>query len=219
MFKLNTMTTKHLIFIFSIIFGNQLFAEKLSKNDSCDSVKAIFTTNTNIIEIANPLVEFTNTSQNATNYTWDFGNNYGYYSNDLNETFKLEYEIGNNIDSYLISLIASNNFGCSDTTTMELRISDEIITYIPNTFTPDGNDYNQEFKPILYSNSEPYKYSMQIFNRRGHLLFKTNDYAIGWNGFYNNKISEDGAYIWKVSFQNPNTDAIKQLTGTLFLIK
>ncbi len=54
---------------------------------------------------------------------------------------------------------------------------------LPNVFTPNGNNINDLYHPIL-----PYKFvesiEINIFNRYGELVFKTNDPIINWDGTY-----------------------------------
>ena len=54
-------------------------------------------------------------------------------------------------------------------------INDELIFYVPNTFTPDGDTYNQTFQPIFTSGYDPLVFSMLIYNRWGELLFESTD--------------------------------------------
>jgi hypothetical protein len=43
---------------------------------------------------------------------------------------------------------------------------------LPNVFTPNGDDYNDYFIPYPYSSVE--KIDLQIFNRWGMLVYKTD---------------------------------------------
>ena len=82
------------------------------------------------------------------------------------------------------------------------------IFYVPNTFTPDGDGYNQVFKPIFSTGYDPYNFQMLIFNRWGEIVFETYDVNIGWDGSYGDKglDVQDGTYIYKISFKNPVID-------------
>ncbi|HIB76094.1 MAG TPA: hypothetical protein EYO58_00470 [Flavobacteriales bacterium] len=92
-------------------------------------------------------VEFLNSSLGATMFEWDFGDN--------SSTVFIENPIHTFPDalnqSYTITLTATNEFGCSDVATLVINVRDELIFYIPNSFTPDGNSFNQSFQPIFTS--------------------------------------------------------------------
>src|SRR5690606_7439232 len=136
--------------------------------------------------------EFTNQSLHATNYEWDFGDEFG-YSNEEHPTYVYSYEES---DVYLITLIASNNIGCADTTYQEIRITEEELFYVPNTFTPDGDKFNPVFKPVITSGVDIYDYRLLVFNRWGEILFESYHPAVGWDGTYGNMPCQDGTYIW-----------------------
>ena len=54
---------------------------------------------------------------------------------------------------------------------------------------------NDVFHP--YRSENPVEYLLRIFNRNGHLIFETNDINIGWDGYYNGKICDQGVYVWR----------------------
>ena len=69
---------------------------------------------------------------------------------------------------------------------------------LPNVFTPDGSGANDLFHPLL-----PYKFidhiELEIVNRWGTVVFKTEDPAINWDG--NNidgKKCNDGVYFYSI---------------------
>ena len=66
--------------------------------------------------------------------------------------------------------------------------------HVPNAFTPNGDDLNEEFKPII----TPYlmKYDFKILNRWGEKVFDTNDPEEGWDATFKGKPVQDGAYTY-----------------------
>jgi gliding motility-associated-like protein len=84
---------------------------------------------------------------------------------------------------------------------------------IPNAFTPNNDGLNDIFKPYPISLD---KYSLNIFNKFGKLIFESNDISIGWNGVYKSKVKQD-SYIYKITFII-NGKEITQ-TGKFVLIK
>ncbi|HEV3324672.1 MAG TPA: gliding motility-associated C-terminal domain-containing protein, partial [Puia sp.] len=71
--------------------------------------------------------------------------------------------------------------------------------YFPNAFDPDGNGANHLFRPHVFG--DIIHYHLQVFNRRGQMVFATEDYSRGWNGRVNNIIQPAGTYIWISHYQ------------------
>jgi len=91
--------------------------------------------------------------------------------------------------------------------------------YIPNTFTPDGDYYNQEFKPIFQSGYDPSDYHLIIFNRWGEVLFESYDALYGWDGTYGGQLLPQGTYTWKIDFKVSANDARAQELGHVNMLR
>jgi gliding motility-associated-like protein len=105
-------------------------------------------------------------------------------------------------DTFLVSLIAQTVEGCADTVRKIILFNNDPFYYVPNTFIPDGDGRNDLWKPI-FSNIENIKrYSLQVFNRWGELIFSTDDPNMGWNGSFGDPTNmvQDGTYVWKIQF-------------------
>jgi gliding motility-associated-like protein len=92
---------------------------------------------------------------------------------------------------------------------------------VPNTFTPDGDGYNQVFKPIFSSGYDPFNFEMTIFNRWGEIVFETSDVNIGWDGSYGVEglDVQDGTYIYLITYKNPINDKRTTISGHVNLIR
>ena len=163
-------------------------------------VVANFDTEGNEWTILDPTVNFINLSDEATIYDWSFGD--GSSSVDVNP----EHNYGENADTYTVILIAANDFGCADTVRRIITIANEILFYIPNTFTPDGNAFNETFKVEFFAGYEPEDYSFLIFNRWGQLVFEAQSPSEEWDGNYQGRPVQDGTYIWKLEYRETITD-------------
>ena len=104
----------------------------------------------------------------------------------------------------LPTLIAYTASGCTDTATFIIDFEEQLIFYVPNAFTPDEDQFNQEFKPVFNSGYDVMTFHMQIFNRWGELIWESFDSNAGWDGSYglNGSKVQEGTYTWKISF-NP----------------
>jgi gliding motility-associated-like protein len=174
--------------------------------------------NTQISEFDN-IVLFDNNSLNATQFIWNFGDNSA-NSQEMNPVHQFEaLEEG----SYVVTLIASSDFGCSDTAVTVIQVIQELIYYVPNTFTPDDDVYNQTFKPVFTTGFDPYDYTLRIFDRWGELIFESHNAAIGWDGTYgqgdNVNIVEDGTYVWQIEFKTSKNDERKLVVGHINLLR
>jgi gliding motility-associated-like protein len=188
----------------------------LKNNVVCVSPQAVanFSVTPGKADISYPLFQFTNESKGATNYIWNF-------SDGLNSTATNPSHLYQNGKSGIIevTLIASNAGGCDDTIKKTIEIIENLLYFIPNTFTPDADKFNQEFRPIFTSGFDPSTYIMQVFNRWGELIFESRDSRIGWDGTYLNKLCADGVYTWKVIFDETKTGDRTVKSGTVNLLR
>jgi gliding motility-associated-like protein len=93
------------------------------------------------------------------------------------------------------------------------------LFYIPNAFTPDGDERNNTFKPIITSGVDLFNYSFYIYNRWGQVIWESYNPNTGWDGTCNAIMCQDGVYTWKLRFKTPKTDEIKQFIGNFTLIR
>lgn len=95
----------------------------------------------------------------------------------------------------------------------------ELVFYIPNSFTPDGNEHNQTWLPVFTNGFDPYDYHLQVFNRWGELVFESKDHTEGWDGTYALRPAQDGTYTYQVVFGDKQTDYKQQVFGHFGLIR
>lgn len=83
---------------------------------------------------------------------------------------------------------------------------------LPNIFTPNGDRYNQVFRPIRNCFVE--SIDMRIFNRWGELVHKTQDPEIRWNGFSQtlDRGLEAGTYYYECVVNERRLDGLEQRT-------
>jgi gliding motility-associated-like protein len=177
---------------------------------------AEFTPSPGLLSESNSTSTMVNSSTNAIAYSWNFGDGTANSTEvNPNHTFMPNFE------GYLVTLIAINEFGCTDTAYQNILFEEELIYYVPNTFTPDGDQFNQEFKPVFTSGFDPYDYNMKIYDRWGELIFESNDSEVGWNGSYGAVADrvQDGTYVWKIEFKTSKNDARKVIVGHVVVLR
>jgi trimeric autotransporter adhesin len=166
------------------------------------------------VETSNTFVNFFDNSYGAVSYQWDFSD--GGYSNLENPTHIFP---DNESGYYEVFLIVTNSDGCMDTVSRTVHVKEDLIYYVPNAFSPDGDEFNNVFKPIFTSGFDLYSYHLQIFNRWGELIFESLNYEEGWDGTYHNERLLDGTYIWKIKIKNKSTDKKMEIDGHVSLLK
>jgi gliding motility-associated-like protein len=72
--------------------------------------------------------------------------------------------------------------------------------YIPNAFSPNGDNINDIFQPVFYCDAVTV-FNMQIFDRWGNMVFETNDRLKGWNGKYGNVSMMPGVYLYTLEYK------------------
>jgi gliding motility-associated-like protein len=149
----------------------------------------------------------------ASAYSWNYGAQNGVpYLPNLGET--------------MFTVVGTSSAGCSSMDSILITViddcnpDDETIFWVPNSFTPDGDQYNQTFFPVFYSGYDPFKFELYIYNRWGELIWETHDVTVGWDGTYNNGLKcQDGIYTWKIRFKLMNNDEKRTSVGHVSLIK
>ena len=122
---------------------------------------------------------------------------------------------------FTLSVVHYSN-GCVSNpqqTVITVELCPSELFYIPNSFTPDGNEHNQTFLPIITSGVDLYSYHITIYNRWGEVIWETFDSKVGWDGTYNNVLCPDGSYTWILEFKVIDTDEKKQYHGNLTIFR
>lgn len=167
-------------------------------------------------DILDTEVQFYNNSILADYYEWNI-ENYGVL-NDFSPTITFEQEP----EVYNVELMAYTENGCKDSAYAIIDIEDVILFYVPNTFTPDFDEFNQTFQPVFTSGFDPLDFNMLIFNRYGEVVFESNDASVGWDGTYgasSTQLVKDGTYVWKIEFKETMSDKRHVHTGHINILK
>ena len=176
---------------------------------------ASFYANPGQVSTVDETTELVNESLYADSYLWNFGDG-SPASTSANPTHAFPNEQGGN---YTITLVASTNEGCRDTAVITIELLDELIFYIPNTFTPDGDIYNQTFQPVFTAGYDKYDYILYIFNRWGEMIFESHDASVGWDGTYGGTKCQEGTYTWKIEVKTLLSDERKSFVGHINLLR
>jgi gliding motility-associated-like protein len=176
--------------------ANNCFSQSNTKiNPQPIIPKASFSYNPTEVTMFNTEVFFTNSSQNATSYRWNFDD-----GTKFNTTVNPTHEFPGTANVYFVKLTAFNN-ACWDDTTIAITVIEKPIIYVPNTFTPNGDEINNTFIPVIAGGISSENYTLYIYNRWGELLFESHNKDYGWDGTYGNKLCMPDTYIWKIEYK------------------
>ena len=152
-------------------------------------------------------VTFTDLSGGATSWSWDFGD-----GSPLNNTQNPTHCYPND-STYCVYLLVQNPFGCADSIQncliLQMVIRDSLS--IPNIFTPNFDGTNDVFEIKGLQKGD----KVQIYNRWGTLLFKSQSEKQFWDGYTTSgEPCINGVYFYTITLQNGETRK-----GYLTLIK
>lgn len=174
--------------------------------------QADFYASTNQTDICNSMISFTDVSTGGSSFYYLFDDEASYsYEQNPDHLFQTD---GN----HHIEQVVTNEFGCSDTAHADIYIEPFNI-FVPNTFTPDGNEFNNTFYPVV--DLEIYEWKLTIYNRWGELIFESNDVNTGWDGTnISGEISQEGTYQWVLQYVSCEpVNPRKMLNGHVNLIR
>lgn len=106
--------------------------------------------------------------------------------------------------------------GCSATDSVTIYVEDFTIVTVPTAFTPNGDGVNDTYFILSYAVAEFYEFS--IYNRWGQQVFSTNDINGAWDGTYEGKDQDMGAYVYIVRARDLEGKDV-QLQGSFMLIR
>ena len=180
---------------------------------------AVISTDRNIVNVYENVVQFNSKlSQNGTFYKWDFGDNSS-FSNEPIVKHKYDPNVPGKFKVYLIVSNSTTNATCSDTAVTWIDFPEEVVYFIPNTFTPNGDEFNNTFQPIFTSGFDPQNYSFTIFDRWGQIVFESKNPNVGWDGSYGDKLLGNDTFVWKLGFKEKANDNEHYTTGHVNLVK
>ena len=143
-------------------------------------------------------VQFDNQSMNATGYAWSFGDDSISYDMHPVHTYP-----GPGI--YEVELVAWNGPWCPDATVTTVEIKPSFTVYVPNAFSPDRDQLNETWKPVVSDPELLDDYRLWVFSRWGEELFYTEDPEAMWigNDQEGSHYVESEMYGWQLKIRVP----------------
>ena len=151
-----------------------------------------------ITPITESTIHFIDQSEGGTSWSWAFGD--GTVSTE-------QYPFHNFQDTgtYLVYQWVFNEWGCYDTASATVTISDSYTFFPPNAFSPNEDGINDIFY-VKGTGIDPDQFNMYIYDRWGKLLFTSTDIMEGWDGTTNDddKVQPQGVYTVLVILADNN---------------
>ncbi|MFW5707008.1 MAG: PKD domain-containing protein [Bacteroidota bacterium] len=165
--------------------------------------RADFRVSPPVVQLPYEKVKMINLSSLAAFYEWHMGDGTIYYDFEPEHMYREpgHYDIRLNV--------ATDTYPqCYNTLLKQSAVVAEencmIIfpdAFTPNTSGPGDGSYiindpaNHVFYPIHTGLAD---YTLEIFNRWGEFIFRSTDVEIGWDGYFQGKLSPMDVYVWKV---------------------
>ena len=132
-------------------------------------------------DITNPVINFVDQSTGHTTGVWDFDDN----NTTLTNFGKITHRFSDqDSGTYYVELYIETDKGCAASEIKKIVIDQAFMIYIPNAFTPNNDQRNDFFKPVVNGVSE---YEFYIYSRTGQRIFYTDALDEGWNGKIDNE--------------------------------
>jgi len=175
-----------------------------------------FEANPRVTTLNNPEITFTNTSQGATSFIWNFGDpNQPSVDSSGAATVTFTYI---RPGRYSVVLFGQNDLGCADV----YVCTDCIVilprkVFLPNAFSPNGDGKNDVFRVLPVEEGTPFT-RLEVYDRWGQLVF-AGDNLPHWDGRgLDGKPLDAGTYTYKAFILVPDEGLLSH-TGVVHIVR
>jgi gliding motility-associated-like protein len=121
---------------------------------------------------------------------------------------------------FCVKLISVANYNsgistCIDSVEKCIKILPLSVCYVPSSFTPNDDNYNDVFfaKGSLIS-----EFEISIFNRWGQQIYRSYDIDNGWDGNFGQSQAPAGIYLYIVKYSDIDHRPYS-VEGTVLLLR
>ena len=168
-------------------------------------------------------IDFTSSvSPNVIEWNWNFiPGNLEAVSYEPNPTFT--FPMGNG-GLYPVTLTVLDTNGCQSAVTREVEIFDFFNVFIPNSFTPNNDGFN-DLWAVYGTDIDTDRFEMWVYNRWGQEVFYSTDPEKGWYGQSDDEVvdpaqsyfAQDGVYAYRVVLYSESTNEKREIKGYINL--
>ncbi len=198
--------------------ANDCFAYSSAALTAPDQVIADFNFGPQPTSFMESEITFLNQSLNATNYSWTFTP--GVEPPSSTDENPIIYFPDYTEGTYQACLTAINDNGCDSTVCKTIIIDPEFIIYAPNAFTPDGDNINDTWMPVLQG-ADPDEYEVYVFNRWGEVVWHSETLNVPWDGLdrVTGLMLKTDVYAWRIKAKDIMLGEKHEFKGHVTLLK
>ncbi|HRH71117.1 MAG TPA: PKD domain-containing protein [Flavobacteriales bacterium] len=158
---------------------------------------AAFSVDTLVNSAQLPIYDFHDASIGANALHWDFGDGTTSDQSDPRHEFPGTYGA-----NYTTCLTVANEGGCWDTECTTFTYNAGGSIFIPNSFTPNGDQKNDVFFPVINGFEQCKGFDFWIYDRWGNLVEHLKDRNDSWDGTFNGAEPLIDVYVWRLSLSD-----------------
>jgi len=117
--------------------------------------------------------------------------------------------------TYIVTMSDANNCFVIDDT-LQFKVIVETEVGLPSAFTPNKDGSNDLVIPRGWGVKEFLE--INIYNRWGQLVYKTNEITKGWDGNFNGRPQDPDTYAWTIRFKD-SKDVVQEKKGYITLLR
>ena len=128
----------------------------------------------------------------------------------------------NHPGEYQLVSIGYNELGCPGLPqVLDIAVTqcDPLIYWVPNSFTPDDDEFNQDWGPILTSGISVDNFKLIVYNRWGSVIWESSDTTKKWDGTFAGTPVATGTYTWTMLIDFLDNDGKQIITGHVNVIR
>jgi gliding motility-associated-like protein len=199
------------------------FAERTVKVTVIPLPLAAISYSPDYVDTDNPVLSLKDISEYGVSSHWSLSD--GTTSDSRSFSHRFNDVSGQYVEAYLTTF---NEVNCSDTASVRVPI-ELFSVWVPNSFTPNGDNSNDKF--FFHSLNNLSEVKFEIYNRWGTKLFSfekdkldCSAYSdlvntLGWDGKFEGKDVALGSYVWRLSYKRSGNQRVYDREGVISIIR
>lgn len=119
-------------------------------------------------------------------------------------------------NEYRVQLSVTDSAGCADTAIIAVKVVNNCYIAVPGAFTPNGDGLNDRLGPL--NAYKVTKLDFRVYNRKGMLVFESNNMDKKWDGTYRGEPQDSGTYTWILQYRDEQGNLLK-FSGSSVLLR